>query len=152
MICHTYSEFRSVFAPGVVTVDAAGYETWPLARLRAGGFAKPVLPEALIAFPLDFTINDSALDGDDPDAPYSWYLSQRTDDPAKQMLSIIDYPGQSGTITIDGTALLNDTYTGGGLGPEAILQVFANVWIYVVRAGDNAIQCASFLERWESDV
>lgn len=142
MIVQRYSDFRGLFALDGASAAADGLEEWPVANLRSGGFTGLVTP-TITSFPLTITCNGGAIDGG---AAFDWYLSQRTDDPARQYLTITHTrPTKSGTVTIDinedrVAALLPDVsgpalFEAGNLG-----LLMKNVALYVQRRSDKAYQ------------
>jgi hypothetical protein len=140
MIVANFTTFRYVFSVTKVA-DVHGYEVWPTAKLRSGGFASLTLPTSLtFTLPFTLTCNGGAADSVPTSDEYDWYLSQRTDDPAAQLLSLTKPTGYSGSAVLDRTALglskfpdLSDTSRRGLLLRTAI---------YVQRRSDQAIQWA----------
>ena len=125
-------------------------ELWPIELQASIGTLEGI---TLTGFPWSVTINsigaDAAFGVDD----YDWWLSQRTEDPAKQYLSIVqraDTGGDSfsGTVEIDITAL--GTAEFGVSSMEAIsvadaVKMFRRMAIYVRRRSDGAWQWRDIL-------
>ncbi len=145
MIIQRYTDFRAVFALPGAGLDPDGFETLPVAKLRASGFSGLVAP-VISSYPLTLTVNGSAVDGG---FAYDWYLSQRTDDHHVQPLSIAQAgTTRSGTITIDlvapNVAKLLPGVAGAGLvTPAALALLFKHVGLYVQRRSDKAYQWVS---------
>lgn len=130
--------------------DVDGLETWPVAIVRSGGFSGGITgtptPYALTQFEL--TCNAGAADAVPWTDEYDWYFSQRTDDPAKQLLVATRKPFSggdtySGTIQVVHTALaLTELgFTGvSDFTPQLVVHLFKNVHAYVRRKSDGAIQ------------
>lgn len=161
MIIVDYSTFRHHFATAAA-VDVAGYEVWPVAKVRSGGFSglQATLPTTLVsdpntAFPFTITCNAEASDAVKWTDEYDWYLSQRTDDPNKQMLTLYridNMPAttESGRCGLTLTAVGLNAYP--TLGAEKLHELFADVTVYVKRRSDNAIDLGKCNEALESDV
>lgn len=134
--------------------DVDGLETWPYALMRAGGIGNITgvpTPYALGAFIA--TINAEAADAAPGVDEYDWYLSRRTDDPAKQLLSMAQKPPSggntySGSVVIAHSALsiteldlwLLPTFT-----PEKVPELFKYCHLYVQRKADKAMQWIDLL-------
>lgn len=157
MIIRTHSAFRANFAI-TTDLDTSGYEEWPVEKVRSGGFDGSTIGTRLqvpadfssLSFPIDITCNNFALDLSPPTDEYDWYVSQRTDDPDGQALSVEDFALQSsGRLVLNLTALGADTYP--TIDTDAIINIFRNVYVYVRRRSDGAIQWASLIDSLFSD-
>lgn len=143
-ILGTYGQFRAVFATSALLAND-GYRIWPVANVNQAGFTGLTKPSSAGFNPFPMTLHatgslvaDSVFGTDQ----YDWYVSQRTDDPARQMLSITQYPPTtstySGSIVIDVTSLATSTF---GTGTEdAMVGILRHVDIYVQRRSDDLIQ------------
>jgi hypothetical protein len=129
-----------------------GYETWPRALVRSGGFSDtwvfaPAKPITTFGTGLALTINATATDAA-AGSSYTWYLRQRTDDSALQWI----LPIHATPETITGTVRLTLTarcVSDLGLASATVKltaaqqrRVLRNVWIFVKRLSDGAIQQA----------
>lgn len=120
--------------------------TWPVSDVRGLGFDGGItgMSAPYTGGTITLTANSTTADSVAGTDEYHWYLSQRTDDPAKQLWLITPY--------VDGTA---NTYSGSViLGPSALnlasydlsidsedlSAVLRNVHIYCLRVLDGAIQ------------
>lgn len=109
-VVQRYTDFRSIFAEGGVDPNATmaldGMQPWPVDLLRANAIPEIVLSDDtpdLSPLSLRLTINAGAVDGG---AAFDWYVSQRTDDPAKQWFTVTPYsPVRSGTIVVEISAV-----------------------------------------------
>lgn len=143
MIIENFTTFRWMFATSKVSFDAAsGYETWPTAKLRSGGFTGLALQMTGIeqGFPLRCTANNVTADANPLISEYDWYVSQRTDDPAQRYLAIASPSGFSGTIEITPTALGAARFP--GTSEASLMHLFRRCQVYVQRRSDQAIQWA----------
>ncbi len=113
-----------------------GMETWPLAKssVWSGNMQWP--PGGSVSLPDVLTVNGLGEDAVYGVDEWDWYLSQRTDDPAKQYFSLTQEIGMSGTVTLDTTALFDDMYPD-GFSPQAVQEVFKNVDLYVQKRSDK---------------
>jgi hypothetical protein len=143
MILLNYSTFRAAFATGS-TLANDGLEVWPVANLRAsgfnGGFSGISVP--VLAFPLTISCNAQANDplvSGKYTNSYNWYLRQRTDDAASQVLSLTQHSAAK-----SGTVLLNRSALGLSLYPtvnfDSVIGLFRHTELYVQRLSDKAIQ------------
>lgn len=151
MILANFTLFRTNFSAGGTDLD--GYATWPLANVRASGFdggftgiAKPIT-----AFPVEPTV-----DGNNAGSPaHNAYLSQRTDDPALQWLSIVEKVGYTGTWTISLTAKcvsdLGLASATASLTQDELIRILNHCHLYVKRNSDGAIQWVDILRASLSD-
>lgn len=149
MILPNYTTFRAFFATSA-TLAADGLEVWPVAELRSGGFtggftgiAKPIT-----AFPITISCNAQAADGG---AAFNWYLSQRTDDPTKQYLSITQLSAtQSGSVVLALTSLaVSELGLGSAtaaVGEAELIRILKHCDLYVQRVSDDAIQHVLLLQ------
>lgn len=150
MIVYNWSTFRNVFAIFPYEYDVSGIEIWPVDYVRINGFTEitlPVVPSAPDEmFPLIITANDGAFDAVPFVDEYDWYVSQRTDDLAKQYLSVQRHDfaegTKSGSIQIGDTALADDELGGIDASPSAaqLQRLFNRVTIYCQRRSDKSIQ------------
>jgi hypothetical protein len=99
------------------------------------------------------TANAGAADASPGVDEYDWYLSQRTDDPSRQYLSLTQRPDEagqsySGTVYLEHTALATSVYgvSSGDITVDAFIRMLANVHLYCRRKSDGAIQWAPLLE------
>ena len=141
MICLNYSQFRSVFSTsGVVAAD--GYEEWPSAELRSGGFSGGLtgVDKPILAFPITVSVDGSANGA----AAHNAWLSQRTDVAANQWLSTTETAGKSGswTIALTATAVadLGLASTTAAVSVDQLTKILKHVYLYVQRQSDDAIQ------------
>lgn len=141
-------------------IDPDGYDRWPVdyVRLAASGFGDAGSTITGIPTPYaatQFSVSCNGLGADSvKDTPeYHWYLSQRTDTPANQYLTISQYPNTatdsySGTVNIVHTALAETTFgfTGASDFTAAMVPLlFRHCHLYVMRISDNAIQWVDLL-------
>lgn len=147
MIIYSWTAFRHHFNPfGDIGPD--GVEGWPIDDVRAGGFDGGFsgIAEPITAFPIDVSVDGSASGA----LAYHAYLSQRTDDPDAQYLSIIRKSGKSGTFTIGLTALavteLGLTLATDPVSSAQLIQALKYVTLYVQRLSDGAIQLVNLLD------
>lgn len=128
--------------------DVDGFETWPVAQLRAGGFDDgitfaPAIPD--LTNSLLITCNALAFDAVNGTDEFDWYVSQRSDEPAGQFWAVTaalsPLGSRSGTIKLDATAVATDEFPGMTLvTPAALSGCFQNVHVYCRRRSDGAIQ------------
>ncbi len=147
-----YTDFRSIFAEGGVDPNATmaldGMQPWPVDLVRAN--AIPEIEYALGSTDMSplsiiLSINAGVVDGG---AAFDWYVSQRTDDPARQWLVTIPVDGtRSGSIIIEitdvGLAQLGLARLSGELPPmtaDQIATAIKFVDVYCLRRSDGAIQ------------
>lgn len=146
-----------------VTYDNSGWERWPVEYMRVGDGGAPFAGGAtgFSATPYDgstvlLTVNGAAADAVYGTDEYDWYLSQRTDEPAKQYLEIVqayDDVGPtsfSGTCRVTPTALAEakfDFVVGAGtpIDPDVTRMLFRSCDLYVRRVTDQAIQRVDML-------
>lgn len=153
----TYTTFRATFATSS-TQDVDGFEVWPLAKVRSGGFTGGFsgIGKPIQAFPITVSCNGGASDASDA-TTYAWWLSQRTEDTASQWLSCVHSTvGYSGTVTI---ALTAKCVTDLGLGSttdsltdDELRRILMHCYLYVQRASDDAIQWVDLLAETQSDL
>lgn len=148
-IVYRYTDFRSIFAEGGVNESATmaldGMQPWPVHLVRANAIPEIVLSDDtpdLNPLSLRLTINDEASDGG---AAFDWYVSQRTDDPAKQWWLVYPYSAiRSGTIVMDlspvGLAELGLTLTSDPVTADQSAAAVKLVDVYCLRRSDGAIQ------------
>ena len=142
---------RSVFATSA-SVDADGMPTWPIAKVRSGGFTGGFtgIGRPIQAFPLTVSCNGGVSDAVASDT-YYWYLSQRTDDPTAQYMAVThSTAGTSGTVTIALTAkCVTDLGLSGvtaSLTEDQLVRILNDAHLYVKRTSDDAIQWVDMLE------
>lgn len=158
-------EGPSAFTLSVYQMANDGYEEFPglmaaeagrTNLVRAGGFTG-----GISGFPATFvqgvsfrlTVNAEATDAVSGTHEYDWYLSQRTDDAAKQYLSIGAYSLPDGQ-TRSGTVVISDTTVArselslvGTMSADQVQQLFRFCDVYVRRRSDGAIQWVNCLRR-----
>lgn len=143
--------------------DLDGYYTWPVAnvRLPASGFGDTGSTITGIPRPIYSTIggvsitcNGGAFDAVPGVDEYDWYLSQCTDDPARQLLFLQEpniLPNTcSGRVYLLANAAncradIGSSITSGGptaiwIAPDAVGPLFTHKYLYVQRRSDKAIQ------------
>lgn len=128
--------------------DVDGFETWPVAQLRAGGFddgitGLPAVPN--LSATIMLTCNAQGYDAVNGVDEYDWYVSQRSDETSGQFWAVSAAPGdagsRSGTIKLDATAVATTEYPAMTLvTPAALSSCFRNVHVYCRRRSDGAIQ------------
>lgn len=149
----TYTAFRTAFATAAVPVND-GLDQWPYVQLLVPGFTNTwTIPNTLpsgfaTGTPWVITINAGANDAVAGVDEYTWYLSQRTDDPLKQYFTIA-HPNvlpatRSGTVNIYFSAFGQSVY--GFVDTTVIPIIFRNVDLYVQRISDDAIQHRLLIE------
>lgn len=121
--------------------DPDGFERWPVALMRAGGFSGGFTGLAgATAFPRTVSV-DGAANGAEA---YDAYLSQRTDAPARRLFSIVRTAGKSGTWTLSLASLaVSDLALSGPtatLTDDQLSRLLRYVALYVRRHADGAIQ------------
>ncbi len=141
------------------TYDVDGVEAWPTNLIRIGntgtvfnaitGTQKPVK-----VIPFTLTANGGAFDAAAGVDEYDWYVSQRTDDMSTQYLNVtraVESPSntRSGSILIN---LNSNAVTKFGLVDAFTIStdaqrvgIFRDVWVYVRRRSDGAIQLVNLL-------
>jgi hypothetical protein len=144
VLLYDYSTFRSVFATSS-TPDAAGYETWPSASIRASGFDDGftgIGVATVAAFPITITVGGSVA--------HHAYLSQRTDDPTKQYLAIVDATSYPDAWTLSLTALavseLGLASSVAAVTEENLKHILTDCTLYVQLVSNNAIQAIDLLD------
>ena len=117
--------------------------------IRSGGFTGGITgaPFPYLGVAFQVTCNSTADDSVAGTDEYDWYLSQRTDDPAKQYWLALDYnPGggntASGTISLVHSALATSELgvVDGPLPAQQYHDLLYKVALYVRRISDGAIQ------------
>lgn len=161
-----YTTFRHHFSVSGTPDPITGYEEWPLNKVRTGGFTTLNVPRPITQANFTVTCNGvgSALIGADDAVlgvhEYNWYVSLRTDDPASQIITATQYSAaKSGTLqfgvnTTLAAKLLNVTsFTGTTkITSDLTLQLlYRNVWIYVQRVSDDAVQLVDLLRASTAD-
>lgn len=149
MIILRWQDFRSRFATSS-TIGVDGVEAWPVANVRASGFDGGLsgIGRPIAAFPLTVSCNALAVDGG---AAFDWYLSQRTDDPTLQWISVAQYSAtQSGTVTLALTSEcvsdLDLSDVDATLTEDQIIEILKHCTLYVKRLSDGAIQLVQLLQ------
>lgn len=145
MILQRYQDLRAAFALAGAPIALDGFETWPMAKLRAGAFTGLVTP-TIAAYPIAITCNAGGADATPGVHEYDWYLSQRSDLVGGQYLSIVHPdPLKSGSVSLalelGNVARLLPGLTGPDLLADAALAlIFKSVALYVSRRSDRAYQ------------
>lgn len=124
-----------------VFVDIDGYEVWPLNLVRVIGFNAGFTTTAI-----GISCNGGAPDAVPGVDEYNWYLSQRTDDPAKQGFIVSSAFGLSGTVLFNFNLALLGLTLGQKLTPEQRAQFYRYCHLYVQRISDGAIQWVDLLK------
>lgn len=130
--------------------DKDGLETWPYENMRANGFDGGItgFPSIYTGGQLILTCNGGAADAAQYVDEYDWYLSQRTDDPVNQPLTIVQKPLTGGN-TYSGTVIIDISQSGYDLAgtstirADEIALIFKHCHLYVQRypvGGSKAIQ------------
>lgn len=109
MILQKYVDFRAAFALVGAPIVADGLPEWPAGKLHTltPNFDSYEITAILEApspgFPIILSVNMFAADAVPGVDEYDFYLSQRTDNVAKQYLSVAPYlgSGHSGSVVID---------------------------------------------------
>jgi len=137
--------------------DLDGHPPWPVDLLRAGGFSGGItgVGQPILEVPFTMSCNGGAADSVAGTDQYDWYISQRTDDPARQMLAVSAYapvgvPTYSGSVVVGVTAL---GVARAGLASAASLishdqmvLLFKHVTAYCRRRSDGAVQYVNVLD------
>lgn len=147
----TYAQFRNAFAQAPV-VGTDGLYAWTGAGVVTNlGLTVPTL---ISAFPFQISVNATADPTPGVDR-YDWYLSQRTDNPARQYLTIsrADSPPAtySGIVSIGLTAAAIALGYAAPLSTTEILTLFTDVDIYVRNVSTLTVQHALLLEGLTGD-
>jgi hypothetical protein len=143
VIVYDYSTFRALFAT-TATPDVTGYEEWPFAEVRSGGFDDGFtgIDTPIAAFPIEVDVGGGV--------DHHAYLSQRTDDTALQYLEITEANPATDAWTIALTAKcvsdLGLALTTSPVTEDQLRRILANVTLYVQRISDNAIQFVNILD------
>ena len=142
-------------------LDRDGYEEFPgpfghTNLVRAAGFDGGItgVPQPWTGGGFIVTANAHGVDAVKDVDEYHWYLSQRTDDPAKQYVAATRYSfftlteTRSGSIKIDTTALAVGELglTLPGCTPTQMVEVFKHCDLYCIRVADGAIQWINLLD------
>lgn len=131
----------------VATLDIDGYEIWPAAELRSGGFTGGFtgIPKPITSFPITVSVDGQANGA----VAHNAFLSQRTDEPANRWLSITEATGKSGTWTIGLTSRamldLGLLTASDPVSVDQLIQILNRVHLYVQRISDDAIQWVDLL-------
>lgn len=107
----------------------------------------------------DVSCNAGAVDAVPGVDEYHWYLSQRTDDPARQYLSVSRLPcptytpdTRSGSVRIRFTTLANTDFgVVTSTTPETLCELFKHTHLYCLRVSDGAIQWVDVLAEMFKD-
>jgi hypothetical protein len=148
-----------------VTFEKSGWEQWPVEYMRVGdtaatfdggitGYGATPYDGGAIALSANATAADAAYGVDE----YDWYLSQRTDVPASQYLSIVQGADGVGPVSHSGSCVITPTAlaeakfgfsVSGGvpIDPDITRMLFRGCDIYVRRISDQAIQRADMLRK-----
>lgn len=149
MILLRWLDFRTAFVDDVENIGPDGVPAWNHDKMRSAGFDDGFtgIDRPIAAFPITVSCDSQATTVVDA---FHWYLSQRTDDPALQWLSITQSDtAKSGTVTISLTAkcvtdMGLDTTTDDMTEP-LLREILKHVDLYVCRATDFSIQWVSML-------
>ncbi len=159
MILPNYTSFRAVFST-TGTPDVSGYEAWPSAKVRSGGFAGTItgLPSAIIPSNFFFlpTCNAHATDAVPGVDDYDIYVSQRSDVDAEQYWDIYPYVFPGDLFWRSGSLLLVRSTLGFAKYPDpltedSLIALYKHVTIYWKRRSDGAIQLADLTKFAFSD-
>lgn len=143
-----YTDFRAIFADGgfdpMGPVASDGMAPWPADFLRLNAIPEIVLSEdtpTLATLSLRLTINAEAVST----GTFDWYVSQRTDDPARQWFTVYQYSAiRDGTIVLDistvGMAELGLDSVIDAVTDEQAAAAVKYVDVYCRRRSDGAIQ------------
>lgn len=146
MILQRYQDFRMAFADVGAATANDGFKEWPVGRVRASGFSSSLSIPVIQSFPITITCNAQASDAVAGVDEYDWYLSQRTDTPAIQYLSLAAVANKSGTVTLDVTGqvanLLPGVNSSDYVSDHNLALICKHAAIYVQRRSDKAIQWA----------
>lgn len=146
----TYAQFRTGFAVSA-TIGLDGFPLWPGNLVEDIGTIVP--PSTITVFPFEIDFDDS-MDPTPGVDRYDWYVSQRTDDPTRQYLTVSrndDLPDtQSGRISVGLTALGSSRFSV-PLSVSDILELFTDVDVYVKTKADNAIHHVLLLDYLTGD-
>jgi hypothetical protein len=154
MILLRYHDFRLWFGQGY-SPDRSGYPKYPTGRVLyppgEAGFLL-ALPSPVSCHML-LSVNGFAHDPSFGSDAFDWYLSQRTDDPARQLFALVpqDTPNatRSGTVLLTMTTLCQALF---GVTPASPLpapldreRLFRDVTLYVRRRSNGSVMHASLL-------
>jgi hypothetical protein len=143
MILTTYQQFR-LFVATTSDLYPDGLPEFPSADVDTAGFRDTLVFPALVSSPYLIEVYGATSDLPSGTDQYDWYLSQRTDDPARQYFLVQrndDGEGvtNSGRIQLVTTTLattlyptLTDTAT--------LIALFTDLDLYVRRRSDGLIQ------------
>lgn len=135
-------------------IDGDGVWTWPIDLVRkvgsgfgdAGSTLTGVTPWYDPGGSLEISCNTGAPDAVFGVDDFDWYLSQRTDEQARQYLEIENFPADggesfSGFVRIRNAALA-DTFAPNApsITPQVLKRLFRYAHLYVRRRSDGAIQ------------
>jgi len=140
-------------------LDRDGLEEFPgpfahTNMVRAAGFDGGIenIPTPWVGASVTVSVNAFAADAVKGTDEYHWYLSQRTDDPAKQYLSVLHYNvpvianTYSGSVRLIVSALATSELGLSGVPtPTQTAEVFKHCDLYCIRVSDGAIQWANLL-------
>ncbi len=159
MILPNYTSFRAVFSV-TGTPDVSGYEAWPSAKVRSGGFVNTVtgLPSAIIPSSFLFapTCNGHATDAVPGVDDYDIYVSQRSDIIAEQYWTVFPYIPVSDTMWRSGSLGMIRSDLGFAKYPDpltedSLIALYKHVTIYWKRRSDGAIQVSDLTKSAFSD-
>ena len=145
MILATWSQFRAVFMPGA-PIGIDGVEEWDPSMVDQPGFVNDLVFADPITFPWEIEVDPGpdAVPGVDE---FDFFLSQRSDDPAKQYWEVqrndAGFPGitNSGRIKLARTSLSTSLYpTVTAQSTAALITLFKDLDLYVYRRSDGLIQ------------
>lgn len=126
--------------------DVDDLPNWPLVDVRGLGFDGGItgMPAPYTGLNVTLTANSTAADSVAGTDEYHWYLSQRTDEPARKLWNITPYVDgtsntYSGSVIIGPTALNVANYDL-SVDSDDLAAVLRHVHLYVMRITDGAIQ------------
>jgi hypothetical protein len=142
-------DFRTAFVDDAGNIGPDGAPVWDHALVREFGFDDGFtgIDRPIAAFPITVSCDGQAVSTANA---YHWYLSQRTDDPALQWLSVTQSnPAQSGTVTISLTAKcvtdMGLSTTTDNMTEPLLREILKHVDLYVCRTLDFSIQWVPML-------
>lgn len=163
MILSSFTHFRDWFATSPTPVGPDGLPPWPIAKVRSGGFDNGFsgIDRPIDEFPITLSVNGQVADAVPGIHEYDWYLSQRSDQAARQYFAVahlFSFIGDavSGSIVLSLTDLavaeLAISLPTSPLNTDRLIQTCKNVHVYVKRRSDGAIQWVDLLKQTLSPV
>lgn len=158
-----FTTFRHHFSVTGTPDPLTGYEEWPNDYVRINSFTTFNLPRPITQPSFTVTVNpaspgdligaDDAVAGTDE---YNWYVAMRTDDTARQHLSVSQVANKSGTLQFGVTSVAEDLIPNVDgtthLDEIDLHLLYRNVWIYVQRVSDDAVQLIELLTASAADL